>query len=119
MKIPPRPIAVILLTILGTFSRRHKLVQVYDIKNNSWQQASPFLGQPVFGHAAGISDNIMLVCDGVAVVPHLNKRRSYQSTPQCRLRCRQGIINPEQPLKINWSIVKHPTGQARYRISSN
>ena len=90
------------------------LVQVYDIEENRWQQASPFLGVPVFGQAAGISDNVLLVCDGVSVVAHLTKRRSYKGVAQCH----KGIISPENPLKIDWRRVKHPTGQGRYRMAA-
>ncbi|WDE09142.1 galactose oxidase [Thalassomonas viridans] len=90
------------------------LVQVYDIKEDRWQQASPFLGLPVFGQAAGIADNIILVCDGVAVAAHLFKRRSYQGVAQCH----KGIINPGNPLKIDWRVIRHPTGKGRYRMAA-
>ncbi len=53
------------------------LVQVYDIKTDTWQQASPFLGKPVFGQAAAISGNTMLVCDGVETKANADKRRSF------------------------------------------
>ncbi|WDE02728.1 galactose oxidase [Thalassomonas actiniarum] len=90
------------------------LVQVYDIEENRWQQASPFLGMPVFGQAAGISGNTILVCDGVAVVAHLNKRRSYKGIAQCL----KGVIDPKKPAKIDWRVIKHPTGKGRYRMAA-
>ena len=52
------------------------LVQVYDVQNDTWQQASPFPGAPVFGHAGGIVDNQMVICDGVKVQPRLKQRLS-------------------------------------------
>jgi len=91
------------------------LVQVYDIKENTWQQASPFLGQAVFGQAGAIVKNIILVCDGVMVVPHLNKRRTYRSAEQCR----KGVIDLNNPSKVAWSIIRHPTGVARYRMAAS
>ncbi|WNC71966.1 kelch repeat-containing protein [Thalassotalea psychrophila] len=90
------------------------LVQVYDIKNNSWQQASPFLGKPVFGQAGAIVGNTLLVCDGVIVQPQLLKRRTYQDIAQCL----KGTIDESNPLKIDWQLVEHPTGQGRYRMAS-
>jgi len=90
------------------------LVQVYDIKTNQWHQASPFLGKPVFGQAAGITGNAMLVCDGVAVQPNIGKRRSFVGVAQCLL----GKINPENIEKIDWRVVEHPTKKSRYRMAA-
>jgi len=90
------------------------LVQVYDIKTNSWQQASPFLGKPVFGHAGGISGNQMLVCDGVSVDAQPDKRRTFSQVQACY----SGKINPDTPYKIDWRIVPHPTRTGRYRMAS-
>ena len=90
------------------------LVQLYDTKTNTWQQASPFPGKAVFGHAGGIVDNTLLVCDGVRVDVHINKRRSYAAESACY----KGEINPNKPSKINWFNVKHPTGTARYRMAA-
>ena len=90
------------------------LVQVYDVKNDTWQQASPFPGRPVFGQAGAIAHNQMLVCDGVRVDVHLNKRRSYAAEPACYL----GKISDKSPYKIDWRKVDHPTGTARYRVAA-
>lgn len=90
------------------------LVQLFDTQTNQWLQASPFPGKPVFGHAGGIIDNILVVCDGVRVDVHLNKRRSYAAENACY----RGIINPENPSKISWHQVKHPTGISRYRMAA-
>jgi len=93
------------------------LVQVYDIETDVWRQASPFLGLPVFGHSGGIASNTMLVCDGVTVVAHKvmdEKRRSFEGVAQCL----KGTIDITDPLKIDWRIVKHPTGKGRYRMAA-
>lgn len=90
------------------------LVQVYDIKTNTWAQASPFLGQPVFGHAGGIIGNQMLVCDGVSVVAQVAVRRTFHRVQACY----SGVINREDPYKIDWRKVAHPTGQGRYRMAA-
>lgn len=90
------------------------LVQIYDVKKNSWQQASPFLGKPVFGHAGGIVGNQMIVCDGVAVIANANKRRSFAANPACY----HGTIDKTNPSKIDWRLISHPTGKARYRMAA-
>lgn len=90
------------------------LVQVYDIKTDTWQQASPFLGKPVFGQAAAISGNTMLVCDGVETKANADKRRSFAAVPQCL----KGTIDANNPLKIDWRTIPHPTGVAHYRMAA-
>jgi N-acetylneuraminic acid mutarotase len=90
------------------------LVQLYNTQTNQWQQATPFPGKAVFGHAGGIVDNKMLICDGVAIKVHEKTRRTYQDEAACYL----GIIDAKQPNKIDWQIIKHPTGNARYRMAA-
>jgi len=90
------------------------LVQIYDIKTNIWQQASPFPGKAVFGHAGAIIDNTMVVCDGVRIDVHKNKRRTYAAEPKCYL----GKIDTSSVNKIDWRELAHPTGNARYRMAA-
>ena len=90
------------------------LVQVFDTHTNEWQQASPFPGKPVFGQAAAISGNKMIVCDGVRIDVHLNKRRSYAAEPACYL----GKVSKDNVTRIDWRKVKHPSGVARYRMAA-
>lgn len=90
------------------------LVQVYDIQTNNWHQASPFLGVSVFGHAGGIVDNNMLICDGVKVQAQVSKRRTFVAEPACY----SGTISDKSPFKIDWRKVAHPTGTARYRMAA-
>ena len=90
------------------------LVQLFDTQTNQWQQASPFPGKPVFGHAGGIVENTLVICDGVRVDVHLTKRRSYAAENACY----RGEINPQKPSNISWHQVKHPTGTSRYRMAA-
>ncbi len=90
------------------------LVQLYNTQTNQWQQATPYPGKPVFGHAGGIVGNNMLICDGVTIKVHEKVRRSYQDEAACYL----GIIDEKQPSKIDWRIIKHPTNNARYRMAA-
>lgn len=91
------------------------LVQVFDIETNTWQQASPFLGQPVFGQAAAIIQQHILVCDGVAVIAKPDARRGFKGVAQCLL----GKIDDKNPLKIDWRTIAHPSSEGRYRMAAN
>ncbi|TKB02403.1 galactose oxidase [Alteromonas portus] len=90
------------------------LVQVYDTQTGQWQQASPFLGNPVFGQAGGIVNNTVVICDGVSVTPHSDKRRSFAAETACF----KGVIDKQNPFKIDWRTLDHPTGTARYRMAA-
>lgn len=88
------------------------LVQVFDNFTQRWSQASPFPGKPVFGLAGAMADNQMLVCDGVALQYYADKKREYKSEPACYL----GTVG-DNANQIDWRIVAHPTGTARYRMA--
>jgi len=88
------------------------VVQLFDNYTQRWSQATPFPGKPVFGLAGAMVDNKMLVCDGVALQHYTDKKRSYQSEPACYL----GTVGSNAN-NIDWRIVAHPTGQARYRMA--
>jgi N-acetylneuraminic acid mutarotase len=90
------------------------LVQVYDTQTNIWQQASPFLGTPVFGHAGGISGNQIVICDGVSVRPRVQQRRTFLAETACY----SGLISSDKTTKIDWRKIPHPTGKARYRMAA-
>ena len=90
------------------------LVQVYDTQTDSWRQASPFVGKPVFGHAGGVVDNTMVICDGVKVVPLKDKRRTFAAEPACY----RGQIDEKNFLKVDWRVIEHPTKTARYRMAA-
>ncbi len=91
-----------------------RLVQLYDAHNNQWQQATPFPGVPVFGHAGGMVNNRMMICDGVGVQTGPGQRRRF--IPEAA--CYSGTVDPERPDKIAWQAVPHPTGKARYRMAA-
>ena len=39
-------------------------VQVYDAEKNTWSQATPLPGTPVYGHAGGLADDVIVSVDG-------------------------------------------------------
>ena len=88
------------------------LVQLFDNFTQRWSQATPFPGKPVFGLAGAMADNQMLVCDGVALQYYADKKREYKSEPACYL----GTVG-DNANQIDWRIVAHPTGTARYRMA--
>jgi N-acetylneuraminic acid mutarotase len=94
------------------------LVQVYDIKLNKWFNASPFPAPAVFGHAGGIIDNEMVICDGVKVVPKDNNiegsKRAFVSSPVCKI----GTIQELHPDKIDWIDMPHHSTIAYYRMAA-
>ncbi|WP_215397117.1 Kelch repeat-containing protein [Rheinheimera oceanensis] len=88
------------------------LVQVFDNFTQRWSQATPFPGKPVFGLAGAMAGNQMLICDGVALEYYADKKREYKSEPACYL----GTVGSNAN-QIDWRLIDHPTGTARYRMA--
>lgn len=89
------------------------LVQVYDTQKNQWFNASSYPAPAVFGHAGGIVDDTMIICDGVKVVVE-EKRRRYASSPVCM----KGVISSSNPKQIQWSKIDHHSDEAYYRMAA-
>lgn len=90
------------------------LVQVYDVEEQTWRQATPWPGEAVFGHAGGMVGNRMLVCDGVAVRLADNGSRRFETVDACYL----GEIDADDIRRIHWQSVPPHPGSARYRIAA-
>lgn len=92
-----------------------KNVQVFDTHNYEWQQATPFPGPPVFGHAGGIAGSKIVIADGVKVIEGGKEGdRSFTMSPESWL----GFIEKDNIAEINWKkLPKHP-GEARYRMAA-
>ena len=85
-------------------------VQVYDAEKNTWSQATPFPGTPVFGHAGGLADDVIVSVDGArkntaAGIP-------YVASDECWM----GKIDRKDPNKIEWSKLPPHPGPARFGI---
>lgn len=79
------------------------LVQVYDVEDDHWFEATPFPGAPVFGHAGAMDENgRLLLCGGTAVIPAATEagRRQFQALGQCWGG--QVLANPAE---ITWQAV--------------
>jgi len=89
------------------------LVQLYDVVENAWRQATPFPGTPVFGHAGAIADGQMLVCDGVRAAREPGPGK-YASSNECWV----GTIDDTTPEQIGWTRVSSHPGLPRYRMAA-
>ncbi len=90
------------------------LVQVFDTKNETWHSATAFPLPPVFGHAGGIIDNQMVICDGVKVEKSGDKKQFLPS-----INCAIGEINPKDFTEIYWREIPHHSGKAYYRMAAS
>jgi hypothetical protein len=86
-------------------------VQVYDVEKDSWTQATPFPGTPVFGLAGGLADSSIVVVDGAKTGPAAGPR--YVASDECWL----GKIDHKDPYKIEWSKLPAHPGPARFGIA--
>lgn len=86
-------------------------VQVYDVEQDSWTQATPFPGTPVFGLAGGVADENIVIVDGAKPGPAGGPR--YVASDECWL----GKIDHKDPHKIEWSKLPAHPGDARYAIA--
>lgn len=96
------------------------LVQVYDVEEDRWFEATPFPGAPVFGHAGAIlgpgnphAPALLRVCGGARVEPASEPggRRRFVLSEACW----DGEILADRPAEIAWSVVSDISGLARYR----
>ena len=90
------------------------LVQRYDTRTDSWSQATPTPGRGVFGHAGGIVGDTIFYCDGVAIEPRINQRRTFVANEQCFA----GTIDKTDSRRIDWRIMPPHPGPVRYRMAA-
>jgi N-acetylneuraminic acid mutarotase len=86
-------------------------VQVYDLERDSWSQATPFPGTPVFGLSGGVTDEAIVVVDGAKAGPAGGPK--YVASDECWL----GKIDKKDPNKIEWSKLPPHPGAARFAIA--
>ena len=91
------------------------LVQVLDTQTLSWKQATPWPGAPVFGHAGGMSEDQMLICDGVRIqYPADESPRRFLPSNECW----SGRVDKEDYRRIHWRSVDSHPGAGRYRMAA-
>ncbi len=90
-------------------------VQIYDTVTDSWQQATAFPGEPLFGHAGGLVGESMVICDGVRIVPLEEPgKREFRITDACY----RGDIDPLDLTRIDWKPIQSHPGPPLYRSAS-
>lgn len=89
-------------------------VQILDTQSKKWFEGNKFPGKPVFGHAAGIVDNKLVVVDGVKVDSIINGKRQYKISAASYL----GEIDPQDFTKINWQQLPNHPYKAKYRMAA-
>lgn len=90
------------------------LVQRYDTVDDRWDQATPYPGAPVFGHAGGIVGEALLVCGGVLVRTRADRRREFGASDACFL----GEIDAGDARRIEWRRAPPMPGPPRYRAAA-
>lgn len=91
-------------------------VQIYDTVDDSWHRATDWPGAPVFGHAGGAVDNVMIICDGVQIIPPKDEasRRTFETISACW----RGDINPAEMTDITWTHLPQLPGKGFYRMAA-
>jgi len=91
-------------------------VQVYDTDKDTWMQATPIPGTPVFGHAGAIIGNTIVYVDG-AYKNRGGLGPKYLASSECWVgdipNSKKGDIT-----KIEWTRLPAHPGNARYRIAA-
>jgi N-acetylneuraminic acid mutarotase len=88
-------------------------VQVYDSEKNTWAQATPIPGTPVFGHAGSVVGDTIVYIDGAYKNP-AGAQPKYVASDECWM----GKIDHHDRLKIQWTKLPSHPGTARYRIAA-
>ncbi len=86
-------------------------VQVYDAEKNTWSQATPMPGTPVFGHAGGLAEDAIVYVDGAKKNPAA-EGDPYVASDECWI----GRIDRKDPNKIEWSKLPPHPGEGRFGI---
>ena len=91
-------------------------VQIYDTQEDSWTRGTDWPGAPVFGHAGGGVGNIMVICDGVEIVPPKDEksRRTFETISACW----RGEIDASDMTQISWSRLPQLPGKGLYRMAA-
>ncbi len=86
-------------------------VQLYDTQSDSWSQATPIIGAPVFGHGGAIAQDTIVYCGGAVVDPNQSPR--YRAHEQCFT----GSLDEHNIGVIDWQAIPHHPGPPRYRMA--
>jgi Kelch motif len=91
-------------------------VQVYDTDKDTWTQATPIPGTPVFGHAGAILGDTIVYVDGAYKNPS-GPNPKYVASSECWVG-RLPNSKKADITKIRWTQLPAHPGNARYRIAA-
>ena len=86
-------------------------VQIYDTREKTWIAGTPWPGKPVFGHAGGMVDDKLVVCDGVTAQTLADGKNHFAISDACW----QGHFSAEAVGQIDWSRLPAHPGAPLYR----
>lgn len=98
------------------------LSQLFDTQSGRWNQAEPWPGAPVFGHAGAIAASQMVICGGAKIrYPPARRAPSTEAKPRDFImseECWLGRIQANDPRRINWQSIATMPGGPRYRAAA-
>jgi N-acetylneuraminic acid mutarotase len=89
-------------------------VQLYDTQTHQWSEGTPWPGAPVFGHAGGLSADVMAICDGVTSTKGVDGKNQFAISDQCW----EGRLDAGQPGRIVWRQLPAHPGAPLYRAGA-
>jgi len=89
-------------------------VQIYDTQTRQWIKGTPWPDKPVFGHAGGLVDDTMVICDGVTA----EKKPDGKNTFAISNACWQGALDANHIGKIDWHQLPAHPGAPLYRAGA-
>jgi hypothetical protein len=115
-----------LIFLVGGWSMTDNVraVQVYDPAHDRWQQATPMIGTPVFGHAGAIVGDTIAYCGGAKVNTAVVTPGSSSAVDPAPAKylpsdaCYRGDIDAANPGRIAWRRISSMPGPQRYRIAA-
>jgi N-acetylneuraminic acid mutarotase len=90
-------------------------VQIFDTQSKQWSETDRWPGAPVFGHAAALHNNQMIVCDGVRLDVSNDGKRNFSASNECW----RGQISETPTIRIQWQQMPAHPGKPRYRMGAS
>jgi N-acetylneuraminic acid mutarotase len=93
-------------------------VTVFDTQQTKrgWVALANYPGSAVFGHAGGIVDDQMVICDGVTARKGADGKNQFSMSNQCFLGSLR--IGKNQKLKLTWQAIPAHPHLPRYRMAA-
>ncbi len=89
-------------------------VQLYDTHSKQWTAGTQWPDLPVFGHAGGLVDDTMVLCDGVSATLGADGKHHYAIANACW----QGALDPHKVGSIGWTRLPAHPGAPLYRAGA-